>query len=139
LVFLRKSAASLALLTEAQVTKRFPRLRTDLPALYAAYYVAELLADFTEDYDPHPCLFDEALQTLEDLPTPGVTGPRLARFELVLLRELGYSPTLDTCAACGTALAGTRLALSAAAGGVVCPACQPKPRDPRPLASAVLE
>src|SRR6516162_1637491 len=67
IVFLRKSSGSLDLLTEAQVVERFPRLRTDLAALYAAYYVAELLADWTQDYDPHPLLFDEALDTLRTL------------------------------------------------------------------------
>src|SRR5215813_8651627 len=67
IVFLRKSSGSLDLLTEAQVVKRFPRLRQDLPALYAAYYLAELLADWTQDYDPHPLLFDEALDTLRAL------------------------------------------------------------------------
>ena len=52
---------SLDLLTEAQVAERFPALRTNLPALYAGYYVAELLTEGTEDYDPHPVLFDAAL------------------------------------------------------------------------------
>src|SRR5206468_3273681 len=112
IVFLRKSSSSLDLLTEAQVVERFPRLRSDLPALYAAYYIAELLSDWTEDYDPHPLLFDEALATLRTLGPPETkerenegatggtsplssspplpfspsssTGPRLARFELVL-------------------------------------------------------
>ena len=67
IVFLRKSSTSLDLLTEARVEERFPRLRSDLPALYAAYYIAELLSDWTEDYDPHPLLFDEALATLRTL------------------------------------------------------------------------
>src|SRR5947209_2969993 len=67
IVLLRKPSGSLDLLTEAQVVQRFPRLRTDLEALYAAYYLAELLADWTEENDPHPGLFDEALATLEDL------------------------------------------------------------------------
>src|SRR6266481_3480514 len=76
IVFLRKSSGSLDLLTEAQVVRRFPRLRAELPALYAGYYLAELLADWTEDYDPHPVLFDEALSTLNDLGAPEVaTGP----------------------------------------------------------------
>src|SRR5581483_2291538 len=70
IVFLRKSSGSLDLLTEARVIQRFPRLRADLQALYAGYYVAELLADWTEDYDPHPILFDEALAALEDLGAP---------------------------------------------------------------------
>jgi DNA repair protein RecO (recombination protein O) len=134
IVFLRKSSGSLDLLTEARVVERFPRLRADLPALYAAYYIAELLSDWTEDYDPHPSLFDEAVQALRTLGGPGViTGLRLARFELVLLRELGYSPALATCAACGEAqgLLGVdaHLAFSPSAGGVLCPTCQPKHRD----------
>src|SRR5439155_3124287 len=67
IVLLRKSSGSLDLLTEAQVVERFPQLRTDLPALYAAYYVAELLNDWTEDYDPHPSLFDAVVETLRAL------------------------------------------------------------------------
>src|SRR3954447_20953473 len=99
IVLLRKSSGGLDLLTEAQVVRRFPQLPKDLQALYAAYYVAELLADWTEDYDPHPPLFDEALETLRALGTAGVAaGPRLARFEMVLLRELGYGPALERCA-----------------------------------------
>src|SRR5947208_11364723 len=43
IVLLRKSSGGLDLLTEAQVVQRFPRLGQHLPALYAAYYVAELL------------------------------------------------------------------------------------------------
>lgn len=132
MVFLRKSSGSLDLLTEAQVTKRFPRLRADLPALYAGYYVAELLGDWTEDYDPHPVLFDEALAVLEDLGAAGVpTGLRLARFELVFLRELGYSPVLRGCAACGAdeRPETAAVAFSPSAGGTVCPACQPRFRD----------
>src|SRR5438876_11686416 len=72
IVLLRKSSGSLDLLTEAQVVERFPRLRADLAALYAGYYVAELLADWTEDYDPHPVLFDEALDALAALGSPDV-------------------------------------------------------------------
>jgi DNA repair protein RecO (recombination protein O) len=140
IVFLRKSSGSLDLLTEARVVQRFGRLRTDLSALYAAYYVAELLADWTEDYDPHPTLFDEALATLRDvgLPAgePAEAGPRVMRFEAVLLRELGYSPALEACAACGEALAAPGRCFSAAAGGVVCPRCTPSTRDRRPLSAA---
>src|SRR5215467_14493670 len=104
IVLLRKSSGGLDLLTEAQVVRRFPQLPRDLHALYSGYYVAELLADWTEEYDPHPLLFDEALETLRALGTPETaTGPRLARFEMVLLHELGYRPVLDACATCGAA------------------------------------
>jgi DNA repair protein RecO (recombination protein O) len=197
IVFLRKSSGGLDLLTEARVEERFPRLRSDLAALYAAYYIAELLSDWTEDYDPHPVLFDEALAALRafgaahevsegvarperrerrgeesthttpfegplatsgraiELPvpanevspgTPGKSdnlgdpsippGPRLARFELVLLRELGYTPALSSCAVCARDLQSTMsLAFSPAAGGVVCPECRSGQRDSIPLSS----
>jgi DNA repair protein RecO (recombination protein O) len=140
IVFLRKSSGSLDLLTEAQVVERFSRLRSQLPALYAGYYIAELLADWTEDYDPHPILFDEARAALGDLGhSAETTGPRLLRFELTLLRELGYQPVLDACAACGTALDGRQLAFSAAQGGMLCPDCQTRQRDRRPLSPAAWE
>src|SRR6266568_2502975 len=51
IVLLRKTSGGLDLLTEAQVVRRFPRLSNDLPALYAGYYIAELLSDWTEEYD----------------------------------------------------------------------------------------
>src|SRR5215470_2877931 len=72
IVLLRKSSGGLDLLTEAQVVQRFGRLTTDLPALYAGYYIAELLADWTEEDDPHPTLFEEALTTLGMLGQPDV-------------------------------------------------------------------
>src|SRR4051794_28896693 len=47
IVFIRKASGGLDLLTEARVAERFPKLRTDLPALYGGYYIAELLSDWT--------------------------------------------------------------------------------------------
>ena len=142
-VFLRKAHGGLDLLTEARVVERFPHLRSDLKALYSGYYVAELLADGTQDYDPHPPLFDEAVAFLRRLGAPAepaagrVAG--LSGFELVWLRELGYSPRLDACAACGTPLMpgpAARVGFSPAAGGVVCPGCRPAAHDRRYLSSA---
>jgi DNA repair protein RecO (recombination protein O) len=139
IVFLRKSSGGLDLLTEAQVVERFPRLRHDLPALYAGYYVAELLADWTEDYDPHPAVFDEARETLQTLGGEGPGTPlRLARFECVLLRELGYTPVLDVCTGCTAALSEKCLAFSASVGGMLCPVCQDLHRDRRPLSREAL-
>jgi recombinational DNA repair protein (RecF pathway) len=54
-----------------------------------------------------------------------------------MLRELGYSPALEQCAACGAAVAGlAQLAFSPSAGGVLCVACQARQRDRRPLSLA---
>jgi DNA repair protein RecO (recombination protein O) len=131
IVFLRKSSGSLDLLTEARVVQRFGRLRLDLAALYAAYYLAELLGEFTQEGDPHPALFDEALAALDDFGPGAANGPQAARFEMVLLRELGFSPVLEACAACGGALPERGLTFSPAAGGIVCPACSVSPTRQR--------
>jgi DNA repair protein RecO (recombination protein O) len=139
IVFIRKASAGLDLLTEAQAAERFPALRTDLPALYGGYYVAELLSEGTEDYDPHPALFDASLSALRDLGAVGpLAGQRLAAYELTWLHELGYSPALDACAACGQEV-GAQPAFSASAGGVVCPSCRPRQRERRALSPAALE
>lgn len=138
-VFIRKAHAGLDLLTEARVEERFPQLRKDLPALYGGYYIAELLSDLTQDYDPHPVLFDAALATLRDLGGLGVlTGQRVMAFELTLLGELGYSPALRDCAVCGQT-AKPPLAFSPISGGVVCASCRPGQRDAKAIGPAVID
>ena len=150
IMFLRKASGGLDLLTEARVEERFPYLRSDLAALYAGYYVAELLADGTQDYDPHPALFDAALATLRELAGPTVPGTTaspdrlfgaVSSFELVWLRELGYRPRLEACVGCDRPR--TRppdddrpVGFSPMLGGIVCPACRPAARDWRPLSAA---
>ena len=137
IVFLRKSSGALDLLTEARVERRFDQLRRHLPALNAGYYLAELLSDWTEDYDPHPALFDETLLALAafgaDANEETALALRVARFEVVFLRELGYSPTLDACTACKKPALGRGWAFSAAVGGVLCPVCLVQQRERRPL------
>jgi DNA repair protein RecO (recombination protein O) len=134
IVFLRKASGGLDLLTEARLEEQFPVLREKLPALYAGYYVAELLSDGTQDYDPHPALFDAALGALREL-GKGVPPPAVATgFELVWLKELGYSPRLDACATCGAEVfpdGAIRAVYSPAAGGVLCPGCGPASPDRR--------
>ena len=137
MVVLRKSSGSLDLLTEARVRERFGPLRHDLAALNGAYYVAELLGDLTQDYDPHPPVYDAALETLRNLGNLDLPkGPCVAHFELVLLRELGYGPALEACAGCGMPLTSPRLAFSAAGGGVLCHACQSSQRERRAISTA---
>lgn len=68
----------------------------------------------------------------------GSTLDPVSAFELVWLRELGYSPRLDACAVCALELSvprpnAARVGFSPEAGGVVCPECFPAARDRRPL------
>jgi DNA repair protein RecO (recombination protein O) len=125
IVFLRKSSSSLDLLTEAQLVSRFRPAGRDLVGLYGGYYVAELLTSLTEEYDPHPGLYDEAIAAIDELSAG--TDPRrvVVRFGLVTLREIGELPQLDACLVCGNPPADERgFAFWASQGGLLCPNCQ---------------
>jgi len=125
IVFLRKSSGGLDLLTEAQLIERFRPQERDLGCLYAGYYVAELLLSLTEEYDPHPDLFDAARSTLAALTTAAAMKLAVLRFELVVLREIGQLPDFEVCAGCGVMLTeGKRFGFWVSQSGLICPSCQ---------------
>ncbi len=126
IVFLRKSSDALNLVTEAKLERRFRPSEGDLSALYAAYYVAELLDQLTDDFDPHPEAFDAARHALALLAEPGVAAEATLRFELTLLRRLGHLPAWKQCVECGRAVEpAERVAFGFVAGGVLCANCRP--------------
>lgn len=133
IVLLHKASEALDLVTEAVLVERFESLRRDLAALYAGYYIAELLSELTDLHDPHPRLFDAATITLRHLGDPALRPWRLFRFELACLRELGHMPTLDACAHCGTGMSeweawderSKEFAFGLSTGGLLCPDCRP--------------
>jgi DNA repair protein RecO (recombination protein O) len=115
----------LDLVTEAKLLRRFRPPGRDLRALYAGYYVAELLAELTHDDDPHPELFDLAERTLADLSAGGPVTRITLRFELQALRILGHLPSLSVCAACGSPVRfERRVAFGLLDGGVLCQRCR---------------
>ena len=125
IVFLRKSSGALHLLTEAKLERRFRAAARDLSRLYAGFYVAELLRELTDEDDPHPELFDEALHTLAALDDGGPVPLSLVRFELAALRLVGHLPSLAECVGCGASVEPTgRIAFGQIAGGVLCPKCR---------------
>jgi DNA repair protein RecO (recombination protein O) len=78
--------------------------------------------------------------TRPNSPAPPSVADLVTRFELVWLKELGYSPRLDVCTGCGKAVPGdvARVWFSPAAGGVVCTPCSPAQPDRRPLSGDAL-
>lgn len=141
IVLLHKASDALDLITEAAPVERFASLRRDLAALYAGYYIAELLSDLTDFHDPHPRLFDAARITLRHLGDPVTRSRRVLRFELACLRELGLMPALDACAHCGAVVGGQgdAYAFGLATGGVLCPECRPGQPHVATVSGRVLE
>jgi DNA repair protein RecO (recombination protein O) len=138
LVFLRKSSG-LDLLTEAKLERRFRGRDRDLASIYAGYYVAELLGALTDEYDPHPRLFDLANATLVGLCTSENLSSQILRFELGALSLLGHLPTLSVCAECGKSVEMTgRMNFSQRSGGVLCRTCRPGRRQVISVSAGVI-
>ncbi len=135
-VLLPRSSGALHLLTEAQLLGRFHPPPKSLNHLYGGYYIAELLDALTEPDDPHPELYDAAVQSLaglsiasdETAPAPD-SSPLDARipilqFELAILREIGQLPDFTACCLCGTPVtSGTAGRYWVSEGGVICANC----------------
>lgn len=125
IVFLRKSSSSLDILTESQLISRFQPSSRSLTSLYGGYYVAELLAGLCEEYDPHPRLYQIAIDTLRRLESDADARPAILRFELVILRESGHLPEFEACLVCGAPVADDRrFAYWVSQGGLICTTCQ---------------
>lgn len=149
MVLLQKHRGGLDLVTEAQVLDRFPGLAKCIYALHAGYYIAELLDAWTEENDPHPVMFDEAIQTLGNLSIVGTEGQDkekqaslisalLMRFEFLMLVELGFKPELDFCTGCGKSV-DKSMVFSPDGGGVKCRGCALGDRSAFRTAVAIVE
>lgn len=114
---------NLDIVTQAETIMPFRALREDLSRITYAYYIAELVDQFTEDRDENRSLFDLLLATLQAV---GETDDlrRTARFfELRFLDAVGYRPELFRCAQCTKEIQPVDNFFGLEAGGVLCPDC----------------
>ena len=141
IVFLRKSSGALDLLTEAKLERWFRPRGHDLASLYAGYYVAELLIELTHDYDPHPELYDAAVQALAELSAGGARCAVVLRFELVALRLSGAFAVVYGRARSAEARSreSGRVSFGLLAGGVLCEKCRVGKRKLVSVSAAVVE
>ena len=96
-----------------------------MSCLYAGYYVAELLSELTDDYDPNAALFDLAEQVLQGLARGDSASNSVLRWELAALAVQGHLPSLDRCVECGKNVpTADRMSFGLLVGGVLCPDCR---------------
>ena len=135
IVFSDSSKERLAALTEFQQQSSSAHLTQNLFALNCAYFAAELVNRLTDDYDPHPGLFDSFLQFLESASEQRASSIEqrevlslLILFQLSLLKEIGVQPVFDCCANCKTTyeIRNTKYQFyfSSSANGLVCRDCE---------------
>ena len=138
IVFSDSNKEKLATLTEFESAyggAGFTHLADNLFALNCASFAAELVDKLTNDYDPHPGLFDSFLQFLQNVNEQRATSderrdtlPLLILFQLALLKEVGLQPILNACVNCKTRyeIRDTRYEVyfSSSANGLVCRDCE---------------
>ncbi len=116
---------TLATLTEWTQRHTFWGLRERLDSLNAAQYAADVTAALTEDWDPHPRLYDALEKTLGDLADHLDVLPVLVTFQRALLDGTGLLPRLDQCVVCGRGLESTPdIYFSSFEGGLICRDCE---------------
>ncbi len=139
IVFLRKSSSSLDILYESQLIARFQPSSLSMTCLYGGYYIAELLSGLSEEYDPHPRLYDVATETLRNLESHEDPRVSILRFELVLLNEIGSLPEFDACLVCGCPVTNQRtFAFWVNQGGLICSNCKRPEYEQRPIEAGTI-
>ncbi len=116
---------ALATLTEWVQSHAGAALRESLDRLLAAQYAAFAAAELTEDWDPHPKLYDGMCDTLRMLADGGRPVSTLLVFQHCLLHEIGSFPILDHCVGCQRAIhSDGDLYFSSLDGGALCRDCE---------------
>ena len=135
IVFSDSNRDKLATLTEFEQQAAFAGLSGNLFALNCALFAAELINNLTDDYDPHPKLFDSFLQFLQNANEYRVSSIEhrdtlslLILFQLSLLKEIGLIPIFDSCVNCKTTYdirhAKYEFYFSSSANGLLCKDCE---------------
>ena len=121
--YLLAEGRELDIVTQAETVDAFPALRASLERISRGLYCAELVDRLTPERSEGNPIFRLLQETLGYLATSPEFEMATRRFELRLLGELGYRPSLGECAACGSRLEPVANFWSSDAGGAVCPAC----------------
>lgn len=132
---------NLDIITQADTVESYRALRDDLDKIGHAYYIAELIDQFTEDSDPAYPIFELLALTLARLADgdPGDQFLALRYFELKLLGLAGFQPQFHLCVVCNAKIEPTQNYFSVIDGGVLCPACGPAHPNAEPISLGALK
>ena len=129
IVFTSTGGEKLATLAEFEQRSAFFNLSNNLYALNCSLLAVELVGHLTNEYDPHPELFDffhqflNNVQSTKDRPDTLVL---LILFQLSLLKEVGLQPVLNACINCRNNFSSNwpQTYFSSSGNGLVCRDCE---------------
>ena len=127
---------NLATVTEWKQTRPLCGLREKLHRLHGAQYAAEITSHLTEDWDPHPDLFDALVATLTTLSEAAEAVVPCVAYQRALLESIGSMPRFDACVRCDRSEELTHF--SAFEGGMICRLCEPTQIEKRRVTGRTL-
>ncbi len=138
LCFYRKKKSAFDLITQCEAVEYFSKTRSDLEKLTYASYFAELVDAVTVDNDANPEIFDILKGSLSMLGR-SAGAKRVRRiFEIKLMGALGFSPQMDECVKCASAVEEKSF-FSAASGGIMCAKCHNGREDNVPVSLGTIK
>lgn len=115
----------LPLLTQAETINVFRHLRTSERAIAVAGLITERVETLTAEDEAAPQVYALIENSLELLDSDADPERVLLIFDLLLLQETGFRPSLQKCVECGQLLDAVPNAFSMERGGFVCHRCPP--------------
>ncbi|MGI6453002.1 MAG: DNA repair protein RecO [Syntrophomonadaceae bacterium] len=131
------SDKDLGLITQGKLIDFFGNCREDLHRTLYCTYIMELLDKCLLEKMALPALFNSTRQVLEYLNEKGYSPIIIRYFEMRLLMELGYRPTLDHCITC-LATDQRLTSFSLPEGGTLCSDCAAHHHQQIPLTGELL-
>ncbi|NOH01453.1 MAG: DNA repair protein RecO [Chloroflexi bacterium] len=130
----------LLIVTQVETVNAFLPLHDDLVKTSYAAYVVELLLRFSyEDEGANPSLFRLLVETLGRIEKEPDSWLSIRYYEMRLLDAVGFRPRLFECANCGREIKPEDQFFSFTAGGVICPRCGERLKNPRRISLEALK
>jgi len=120
---LAKGRGSLDVITQGETIDSFSSLREDLDKIAHASYIAELIDAGMPEGKAGEDVFWLALAAFSLMSMSDDLSLPTHFFELRFLSQLGLTPQLSACCACGRRVEGASFFLSGLRGGIVCASC----------------
>jgi len=127
------------IVTQAVALDLFLPLHEDLILTGEAAYVLELIDRFSYEEGENHALYQLLVETLERFSRGDPIFTAVHFFELHLLDSVGFRPQLFNCVQCKEEIKPQDQFFSAFLGGAVCPRCEGRAPDARPISVDALK
>lgn len=133
----------------------FSEIKKKIELQAVAYYILELVDEFTEFLNPDEKIYNLLKNTLERIDNFNFnininkgedSYPRLCQiktllcvFEIKFLKYLGFQPEFDYCVVCQKKIKPQKNYLSGELGGIICPICRKNDFNSKPISAEAIK